>query len=173
MPVSLQHAAALAQLVDANHAHLKAFLPKVATLATLEAAKAHLEHAIDGASEGELYEWHIFHSEQLCGAIRVNQIERINRKASIAYYLAESHQGEGVATSSVRAVMGYCFRHLNLNRMELRCAAENLPSQRMAKRLGFTWEGMLRQSELLDGVFVDHFIYSLLRQDAGALVQSP
>jgi ribosomal-protein-serine acetyltransferase len=45
-------------------------------------------------------------------------------------------------------------------------ARENLASQRLAKRLGFTWEGMLRQAELLDGVFVDHFVHSLLRQDA-------
>ena len=66
---------------------------------------------------------------------------------------------------SVRAVIAYCFKQMDLNRIELRCASENMPSQRMAKRLGFTWEGMLRQAELLDGEFVDHFVYSLLRQE--------
>jgi ribosomal-protein-serine acetyltransferase len=125
-----------------------------------------LKHVIAAADDGELYEWHIFRGEELCGAIRVSKIERANRAASIACYLAADQQGGGVATSCLRAVIAYCFRHLNLNRVEWRCASENLASQRLAKRLGFTWEGMLRQAELLDGVFVDHFVHSLLRQDA-------
>lgn len=135
-------------------------------LTTLEAAQAHLRHVIDARAAGELFEWHIFNGNELCGAIRLNQVEPDNRKASVAYYLGAAHQGAGLATMSVRAVIRYCFERLDLNRIELRCASENMPSQRMAKRLGFTWEGLLRQAELLDGAFVDHFVYGLLRQDA-------
>jgi ribosomal-protein-serine acetyltransferase len=166
IPVSLAHASALSSLVKGNTAHLKTFLPKVTGLATLEAAQEHLHHVIASRAHGELFEWHIFAGDQLCGAIRLNQVEAHNHKASIAYYLGAGHQGAGLATTSVRAVIAYCFEHMDLNRIELRCASENLASQRMAKRLGFTWEGLLRQAELLDGVFVDHFVYSLLRQDA-------
>jgi ribosomal-protein-serine acetyltransferase len=162
----------LSALVRENQAHLHTFLPAVASLHTLEAAQAHLKHVIAAADEGELYEWHIFRGDHLCGAIRLNQIERAHNKASIACYLAADQQGGGVATSCLRAVIAYCFRHLNLNRMEWRCASENLASQRLAKRLGFTWEGMLRQAELLNGVYVDHFVHSLLRQDMGTLPQS-
>jgi len=165
IPVSLTHASALATLVKENSSHLKVFLPKVTGLSTFEAAQDHLRHAIDMRASGDLHEWHIFNGNELCGAIRLNQIEPDNRKASIAYYLGAAHQGAGLATMSVRAVIGYCFKQMDLNRIELRCASENMPSQRLAKRLGFTWEGMLRQAELLDGAFADHFVYSLLRQD--------
>ncbi len=147
-------------------------MPAVAALGTLEAAQAHLKQAIAAADQGELHEWHIFRGDDLCGAIRVSQIDRGNRTASLSCYLGADQQGAGVATASLRAVIAYCFKHLNLNRIEWRCASENMASQRLAKRLGFAWEGMLRQAEMLNGEFVDHFVYSLLRQDAAMIVQS-
>ncbi|WP_267873483.1 GNAT family N-acetyltransferase [Massilia sp. CF038] len=172
VPVSLSHANALSTLVQENQAHLKTYMPRLCTLNTPEAAQHHLRQAIDSAAKDELCEWHIFSGDQLCGAVRIHQFEPHNRKAAIAYYIGAGQQGGGLATKSARAVLAYCFRRLDLNRIELRCAADNLASQRVAKRLGFTWEGMLRQAELNNGVFIDHFIYSLLRQDANALLQS-
>lgn len=172
VPVSPHHARPLAALIKENLPHLHTFLPAVAALSTVEAAQGHLKQVIAASDVGEIYEWHIFRGDDLCGAIRVSQIERGNRKASLSCYLGADQQGAGVATSSLRAVMAYCFKHLDLNRIEWRCASENMASQRLAKRLGFSWEGMLRQAELLDGVFVDQFVYGLLRQDAGLGPQS-
>ena len=60
-----------------------------------------------------------------------------------------------------------------MNRVELRCVPANLPSVRMAERLGFTREGVLRQAELLDGVFMDHAVYGLLRADFNATDSPP
>jgi ribosomal-protein-serine acetyltransferase len=170
-PVMLADAAPLAALVSANLAHLVAYLPQVAALSDQGAAREHLEYAIAAAADGSLHEWHIFAGGELCGAIRVNHIEAGNRKASIAYYLSSSQQGKGLATRSVRAVIAWCFEHLGLNRIELRCASVNLASQSVAKRLGFTWEGMLRQAELLNGSYADHFVYGLLKSEFDALAE--
>lgn len=172
VPVSPHHARQLSALIKENLPHLHTFLPAVAALGTLEAAQAHLKQVVACADRGELYEWHIFRGDDLCGAIRVSQIDRANRTAALSCYLAADQQGAGVATASLRAVIAYCFKHLNLNRVEWRCASENMASQRLAKRLGFAWEGMLRQAELLHGEFVDHFVYSLLRQEASLVAHS-
>lgn len=171
VPVSQHHARQLAALIKENLPHLHTFLPAVATLGTVEAAQAHLKRVIAAADQGELYEWHIFRGDELCGAIRISQIDRADRKAALSCYIAADQQGAGVATSGLRAVIAYCFKHLDLNRIEWRCASENMASQRLAKRLGFSWEGMLRQAELLNGEFVDLFVYSLLRQEANLLAQ--
>ena len=143
-------------------------MPKVVSLGSLDIAEEYLRSVMESNGLGELMEWHIFSGPALCGSIRINHIEADNRKASIGYYLGAKHQGVGIATSSVRAVLEFAFERLGLNRIELRCASENLPSQRLAERLGFSWEGLLRQAELIDGVFLDHFIYSLLRADFDA-----
>jgi ribosomal-protein-serine acetyltransferase len=165
IPAAVSDASALASLVQANVAHLQTYLPKVTGLATVDACERHLQHVLDCGRENEVFEWHIVDNGALCGAVRLNHIEEENHKASIAYYLGANHQGKGLATAAVSAVLGYCFSHMGMNRIELKCASENLGSQQVAKRLGFMWEGMLRQAELLNGGYVDLFVYGLLREE--------
>lgn len=174
IPAAVADAGALAALVQENTAHLNKYLPKVVTLSSVQACTEHLQYVIEAGQQDELFEWHIFSANELCGAIRLNKIELGNHKASIAYYIGERFQGQGLATASVHAVLGYCFNQLGFNRIELQCTSTNLASQEVAKRLGFTWEGMLRQAELLNGVYVNLFVYGLLREDfhAAALVTS-
>jgi ribosomal-protein-serine acetyltransferase len=165
VPVEPGHASALAALVENNIEHLRSYLPFVAGLASTASAAAHLEAACARALQGEIYEWHLFMDATLCGAIRVKDVDHVDRKAKIGYFIGRQFQGKGVVTSSVRAVLSHCFESLGLNRMELRCAAGNAPSMRVAERLGFTHEGVLRQGEFLNGVFVDLHLYSLLRDE--------
>lgn len=165
IPVRLSDAKALAGLVADNVRHLETFMPKVLGLGIVKAAEEYLASVVRSGTEDNLYEWHIFSGERLCGAIRLNHIERDNHKASIGYYLGDKFVGSGLATSAVRAVLHYAFERMAFNRIELRCASDNVASQRVAERLGFAWEGLLRQAELVDGAYLDHFVYGLLRDD--------
>jgi ribosomal-protein-serine acetyltransferase len=162
VPVEVEHAAALAELVQQNIAHLYTYLPAVTQLSTVEMARSHLLAAKVRAASGELLEWHIFVDGILCGAIRLRDIDRDDRKAKIGYFLGSQFTGKGIVTSAVSAVLAYCFKHLHLNRIELRCAAGNSASMRVAERLGFSREGLLRQDECLNGVFIDQYVYGLL-----------
>ena len=165
VPVTTAHAGALATLVASNIEHLHTYLPDATALASTTAAEAHLEAAAERARKGEVYEWHLFTDATLCGAIRLKDIDHGDRKAKIGYFIGSQFQGKGIVTSSVRAVLAHCFASLGLNRVELRCAAGNAQSRRVAERLGFTHEGLLRQDEFLNGVFVDLHVYSLLREE--------
>lgn len=165
VPVTTEHASALASLIEGNIEHLRTYLPNVAELASPKAAAAHLEAAFERARNGEIYEWHLFMGATLCGAIRLKDIDHFDRKAKIGYFIGSQFQGKGIVTSSVRTILTHCFESLNLNRVELRCAADNKQSMRIADRLEFTHEGVLRQDEFLNGVFVDQHIYSLLRDE--------
>ena len=164
-PVAVEHAAALADLLRQEKAHLSPYLPALGELTSLSAARGHLAVAVDRARHHELFERHLFDGAVLCGAIRLKNIDRDDRKAHIGYFLGSAFEGRGIVTSSMRSVLAFCFDTLQLNRLELRCAAGNERSMAVARRLGFVHEGTLRQDEFLHGAFVDQHVFGLLRDD--------
>lgn len=165
LPSAICHAEDLASLVHRDREHLHTYLPLVASLSSVEAARAHLVATAERAARGEVFEWHLFDDGILCGSVRLKDIDQDDRKAQIGYFIGSRFAGKGIVTAAVQAVLTYCFSSLDLNRVELRCASGNVRSIRVAERLGFVREGVLRQDECLNGVFVDQYVYGLLRAD--------
>ena len=54
---------------------------------------------------------------------------------------------------------------MNINRIQIKAATENLKSRAIPERLGFTFEGIERDAELHTRGFVDLAIYGLLKND--------
>lgn len=65
----------------------------------------------------------------------------------IGYSLFEPYLGNGYATEGVKAVLQYMIEVLKAKRIELVIQEKNEPSQRLAKRLGFTHELTQREHE--------------------------
>ena len=65
-------------------------------------------------------------------------------------------------TRGCRALIAHGFTELDLHRVEIRCAVDNLKSRAIPERLGFRREGQLREVEWLYDHFVDHVVYGLL-----------
>jgi ribosomal-protein-serine acetyltransferase len=164
-PAALEHAESLAALVLRNLEHLRRYLPPVAELSTPEAARSHLIDATSQAARGELLEWYVFSEGDLCGGLRLNHFESQHGKAAVAYFLGAEYQGRGIATSAARAALAFGFEDLGLHRVELRCVTSNHASIRVAERLKFVREGELRDAELLNGSYVNHYLYGLLRAE--------
>jgi len=165
VPATIDHAAALARFVQQNRDHLQAFLPAVTELDSIESATLYLHAAAEWAAQGDVLEWYLFDGDALCGSIRVKDIDPFDRKAKIGYFLGRQCESRGIMTASMRVILEYCYGTLQLNRIELHCAATNVPSMAVAHRLGFTREGVLRQDEWLNGAFVDQAVYGLLRAE--------
>jgi ribosomal-protein-alanine N-acetyltransferase len=68
-------------------------------------------------------------------------------------------------TEAAPSVISHCFRHLNAHRIEARIEPENLPSRRLATKLGFTEEGTLRDWLCVAGEFRGVVMYSLPRTE--------
>jgi ribosomal-protein-serine acetyltransferase len=77
----------------------------------------------------------------------------------------DEFEGKGLVTKTCRALIDYAFNELGLNRMIISCATENQKSRAVPERLGFTQEGILRQSEWLRDHFVDMVVYGLLASE--------
>ena len=95
----------------------------------------------------------------------MHRIDERNRATSIGYWLDASHQGQGLMSMAVQAVLDYSFDTLKLHRVELRAAIENQPSRAIPERLGFQQEGIARDAEWLYDHFVDLVVYAKLCQN--------
>jgi RimJ/RimL family protein N-acetyltransferase len=64
--------------------------------------------------------------------------------AAVGYWLREQARGRSAATVAVSLVARWAFDALGVQRLELTTAPDNVASQRVAERVGFTREGVLR-----------------------------
>jgi ribosomal-protein-serine acetyltransferase len=87
----------------------------------------------------------------------------------IGYWLGSDVAGRGLMSKAVRAMIGFVFDDLGLNRLELQAHVENHKSRVLAERLGFAFEGVLREVWTLHGKPVDHAAYAMLKSDWKAL----
>lgn len=88
-----------------------------------------------------------------------------NRRAEVGFALRRSVWGRGYATEAVSAVIGQAFGPLGLHRLEADIDPRNDASGRLLQRLGFRYEGPLRQRWIVVGEVCDSAFYGLLRAE--------
>jgi ribosomal-protein-serine acetyltransferase len=107
--------------------------------------------------------------QRIVGVVGFPVIDRANRSASIGYWLDGGQQGRGVMTAAVAALSRHAFDELNLIRLEIRTDVENLASRAVAERVGFRYEGTLRQAYWVGDRYSDDAVYSMLGAERAAL----
>lgn len=110
--------------------------------------------AVDRASDGAFIGW--------CSLTRWNLAYR---SAALGYCFDEAAWGRGYATEAARAVLGWGFETLALNRVQAETDTRNAASARVLEKLGFVREGTLREDCVVDGDVSDSWVYGLLRRE--------
>ncbi|MFK4085391.1 GNAT family N-acetyltransferase [Kribbella sp. NPDC020789] len=87
------------------------------------------------------------------------------RSASLGYCFGEAAWGHGYATEAARAVLGWAFETLDLNRVQAEADTRNIASGRVLEKLGFVREGTLREDCIVNGDVSDSWVYGLLRRE--------
>jgi len=108
--------------------------------------------------------------DQHLGNISVWPTSRRERSGEIGYWIRSASVGKGVATEAAARVARVGFDELDLHRITLRIAVGNRASERVAEKLGFVHEGLLRQEVLVHGIWLDHTLWALLEEEYRALV---
>jgi ribosomal-protein-serine acetyltransferase len=150
----------LHDLIAANRAHLRPWLPWADQDEPTTAAFVH--RAIAAAARREGLHLAIVANGSIAGVCGFHAISWAHGSASVGYWIAEAAQGRGTVTRAVRALVDHAFTDLGLHRVELRTAPDNLRSRAVATRVGFTQEGTLREGERFGDRFADSVVYSVL-----------
>jgi RimJ/RimL family protein N-acetyltransferase len=104
-------------------------------------------------------------SGELVGSVGVGWVgEREERVGEVGYWTRRDQRGRGLATRAVGLVSRWAVRELGCERLQLRADTDNVPSQRVAEKAGFTREGVLRSVHFNPrlGRRVDFVMFSLL-----------
>nr|WP_121390979.1 GNAT family protein [Actinokineospora cianjurensis] len=87
------------------------------------------------------------------------------RAAKLGYAVAHAHQGKGYATDTVRTMVDFAFGPLGLHRVTAAIGPENAASLAVARRCGFSREGVLRDHVHTNGAWRDSVLFSRLADD--------
>jgi ribosomal-protein-alanine N-acetyltransferase len=88
-----------------------------------------------------------------------------DERAEVGYWLAAHARGRGLVTRAVRLISAWGLHEVGFHRIELMASTENGASLRVAERVGFTREGVLRGYALASGVRRDIVMFSRLASD--------
>lgn len=114
---------------------------------------------------GSAYPFFVFRAEDeaLTGGITLSNIRRgVAQMGSVGYWCGKPFANRGYTLAAVRALAGFAFRSLRLNRLEAACIPENEPSRRLLGRAGFTEEGYAKAYLKINGVWRDHVLFGLV-----------
>lgn len=99
------------------------------------------------------------------GNISVWHTSRREQAGEIGYWIRSRSTKTGVATEAAANVVTAAFEELGLHRVILRIAVGNTASERVAQKLGFTHEGILRREVLVKGVWMDHSLWAMIEDE--------
>ena len=80
----------------------------------------------------------------------------------LGYALRKGHEGQGLMTEALRAVIRHAFGPMNLHRVMANHMPSNRRSAAVLERLGFRREGLAREYLRIAGRWEDHALTSLV-----------
>jgi ribosomal-protein-alanine N-acetyltransferase len=87
------------------------------------------------------------------------------QRAETGYALHRAFWGMGIMFEAMSAILTYGFTELELHRVEAIIDSANEPSKGLLLKLGFTYEGNLRQRYSFRGRFEDEHYFGLLKDE--------
>jgi RimJ/RimL family protein N-acetyltransferase len=99
------------------------------------------------------------------GNISMWTVSKLGKIAELGYWVRSDETSKGICTEAANAVLAEAFSSEGFHKVIMRIAVGNDASTRVAEKLGFTREGILREELLIRGNWVDHSLWSILDRE--------
>jgi RimJ/RimL family protein N-acetyltransferase len=99
------------------------------------------------------------------GQVMLHSYDEQNRHAEVAFWLVPGARRRGLGSRAVALVISWAFEELGLLRVEMTTTPDNAGVFGLARRLGFTQEGVLRKRNVERGQRVDIVWFGVLREE--------
>lgn len=102
-------------------------------------------------------------NQKAIGEVWVYLIEN-DRMGKVAIRISNEYQGRGIVYEALMAVMRFCFKNTELQRLWTDVDIRNTASIKLLEKCGFQREGLIRQGKMVS-TWCDYYIYGLLKSD--------
>jgi len=149
--------------IDQNRSHLGKWLPFVDYTKEVKDSETFIQTVITNREETLNEVYTIWYKGDFAGTIGFHNTDRVNEKTEIGYWLIRDMVGNGIITRACKTLVEIAFEKMGMNRITIKCAVSNAASARVPIRLGFTFEGIERNGERYNELFLDLKVFSLLK----------
>jgi ribosomal-protein-serine acetyltransferase len=166
-PIEITDSDELWDAVDGSRWHLERWLPWVPFNSTREASMRYAEACVSDWDGGRAVRFAIRdrHARELLGVVGLDSCVHLHRSCELGYWLRRDATGKGLMTEAAKAAAEFAFSRMAMHRIRCAAATDNFPSLRVIQRLGFRFEGIARQAELVQSRWLDHAVFAKLSQD--------
>lgn len=129
--------------------------------------KAKSENKLKKKRDSYSFNIELKEEKKLIGGCGLHNVDVFNETTEIGCWLNEKYWRRGIITEACSALIDFAFKKLKLNRISWYAYTPNIASNALAKKIGFVFEGTLRQYHKAKstGKIQDANVYSLLRGD--------
>lgn len=143
--------------IDSQRTYLGKWLPFVALTRSEEDSRAFVSATL-ADSANPVYTLRA--DDRFAGLIGFKSANPTSGTIEIGYWLRQEFQHRGIVSAAVRELRRIAFEELGMQRIEIRCATGNLPSNRVPRRLGMRLDRVEPQAETLSsGERIDLNVY--------------
>lgn len=164
-PLEPWQAAEFLAHVDQARANIEAYIPWAEIVVDEDSARSFLQRYADrqAADGGRIYG--IWLDGRLVGGLLFRTFEAGWGSCELGVWLAAEAEGHGLITRAAQLLIDWAIGARGLNRVEWRCVPANTRSAAVAKRLGMSHEGTLRQAFPYRGELHDIQVWAIVRDE--------
>lgn len=165
-PIQEKHHKIINAEIRKSHAALSRWLFWVNPVPKIEETLAFCQDCYNKFMRNENLQLAIFNKEDgaFIGCIGVHDFNYKGEKNSfnIGYWIGSDYSGRGYMSEALKALCDYSFEKLGATKLNITNDAENLPSNKLAKKVGFKLvETIHKHIENTEGELRDTNVYSL------------
>ncbi|MEK3886255.1 GNAT family N-acetyltransferase [Bacillus sp. FSL K6-3431] len=160
-----RHAEELFNLIDGSRDSIGKWLSFPHHTTEVQNTRDFIERSLNRLASNNGYWAGIWHKEKIAGSIGYLYIDWKTKKTEIGYWLGRNFEGNGLATKACEILIQHAFSDLQLNKVEINVATNNIKSKAIPERLGFTNEGIIRNYEMINGEYLNRIVFGLLKDE--------
>ncbi len=152
----------LFNLVKENKKHLGKFLYWVDDTKKISDSEEFIGKILSEFTEGTSCDFGIYFNDVMIGSGGYHDIKKKHKSGEIGYWISKKYEGKGIMTRVVKKIIEIGKKKYKLHRIVIRMDTRNKKSQSIPKKLGFTYEGTLRDEKFVENKFFSSEVWSLL-----------